>query len=234
MCGRFTLQAGAPEIARLFGVEDVPTREPRYNIAPTQPVVALRAAPDGGRELALFQWGLVPYWAKDPAIGNRMINARAETVFDRPSYRNAARRRRCLVPADGFFEWMPGPRGKQPYYIQLADGGLFAIAGLWERWEGPDDSIVESCALITAPPNDLMRSIHDRMPAILPPEDWSRWLDAGTTDPALLEPLLRPYAAGDMRAVAVSTRVNSPRYDDIGCIEPLSAAGPRTGGRPTP
>lgn len=202
----------------------MPPRTPRYNIAPTQPVPVVRCEPQGTppqRELVELHWGLIPHWAKDPKIGARMINARAETITQKPAYKAAMRRRRCLLPADGFFEWRSEGGRKQPYFIDLRDDGLFAFAGLWESWEGPDHSSIESCTLLTTEPNELIRPIHNRMPVLLPPEAYDLWLDPAEQDPARLLPLLRPYPAERMRAHAVSTLVNSPRNDSPACIAPL-------------
>jgi putative SOS response-associated peptidase YedK len=222
MCGRFTLSVSGAEVAEWFGLSGPPAVEPRYNIAPTQPVAIIRAAPDGpARHLSLARWGLVPSWAQDLAFGNRMINARAETVADKPAFRSAFRRRRCLIPASGFYEWRAQDGGKQPYLIGLAGGRPFALAGLWETW-GPGGEAVESCAILTTQANALMRPIHERMPVILAPADYGLWLDGKVQDPARLQPLLRPYADGEMVAHAVSTWVNNPRHDDPRCLEPAA------------
>ena len=219
MCGRFTLRASASVIAEQFAIFELPPFSPRFNIAPSQPVVAVRMA-SGGRELTWLRWGLIPGWAKDPAIGNRMINARAETVAEKPAYRAAMRRRRCLLPADGFYEWQKTGRTKRPHFIRMKDDRPFALAGLWEAWEGPDHSYIESCTVLTTKPNELVRLIHDRMPVILDPTDYERWLDPTMQDPDRLTPLLRPYPADRMKADAVSTLVNSPANDEPRCIEP--------------
>lgn len=222
MCGRFTLFAPGDVLARMFGVDEAPSLAPRYNIAPSQPVAAARVSPDGsGRELALLRWGLVPSWAKDPAVGDRMINARAETVSEKPYFRSAFRRRRCIVPADGFFEWKRAAGRKQPYFVRFRDGRPFAIASLWERWEGPDGSAVESCALITTTANDAVSPIHDRMPVILAPKDYDLWLDPAIQDKEALLPLLRAFPAEGMTAFPVRFQVNNPKVDTPACIEPL-------------
>jgi len=228
MCGRFTLSnPDAEQLAAQFGVAALPDLRPRYNIAPTQPVAAVRrAAGKAIREMALLRWGLVPAWAKDPTIGVRLINARAETAAEKPSFRVAFRRRRCLIVADGFYEWQKQQSGKQPYYIRLRGGRLFAFAGLWERWTGPDGQEIESCTLLTTAPNDLLRPIHKRMPVILHPDDYALWLDPAVGDRQRLQPLLRPYPAAEMEAYPVSRRVNNPRNDDPRCIEPYQAGGP--------
>jgi len=225
MCGRFTLIDPEQALTVQFNLPGTPGLKPRYNIAPTQPVVAVRLAPDGGdREATLLTWGLVPFWARDPAIGARMINARAETVAEKPAFRAAFRRRRCLIVADGFYEWQKpaGGRGsKQPYYVRLREGRPFAFAGLWEHWEGTDGSAIESCTLLTTEPNDLLQAVHNRMPVILSPQDYDLWLDTTVQGSDPLGPLLRPYPAEEMEAYAVSRLVNSPQNDDPRCIEPL-------------
>jgi len=186
-------------------------------------VAAVRRVPgDGQRELVLLRWGLVPFWAKDPGIGARMINARSETVAEKPAFRAAFRRRRCLVPADGFYEWRRLERGKQPFYVRLRDERPFAFAGLWEHWEGPDETAIDSCTLLTTEPNDLIRPVHSRMPVILSPKDYDLWLDPGVQKAELLQPLLRPYPSEGMLAYPISTWVNKPKNDSPRCIEPLT------------
>ena len=226
MCGRFTLIDPSQSLAVQFNLPQVPDMKPRYNITPTQPVAAVRlAAGRSARELAILTWGLVPSWAKDPKIGARMINARSETVAEKPAFRAAFRRRRCLVVADGFYEWQKSAGGKgskQPYYIRLRDGRPFAFAGLWEHWEGADGSVIESCTLLTTQPNDLIRPLHNRMPVILQPQDYDLWLDRVVERADLLTPFLRAYPVDEMEAYPVSSLVNSPRNDDPRCIEPLA------------
>ena len=222
MCGRFTLRAPASIVAAEFGLFEMPAFTPCFNIAPTQPVAVVRYGPERSeseRELVWLHWGLIPSWAKDRSIGNRMINARSETVAEKPAYRAAFRRRRCLVAADGFYEWQRTGRAKQPWFIRLRDDRPFAFAGLWEHWEGADHSYVESCTLVTTEPNSLMRPIHDRMPVILASEAYDRWLDPEVQKPEPLLPLLRPYPAEEMIAYPVSPYVNSPTHDDPQCIE---------------
>ena len=222
MCGRFTLTNPDQDLALQFDLPEIPDLQPRYNIAPTQPVAAVRVAPESAvRELALLHWGLIPFWAKDPKIGSRMINARSETAAEKPSFRAAFRRRRCLVVADGFYEWQKLNDGKQPFYIRLHDGKPFAFAGLWEHWEGPDGAVIESCTLLTTEPNDVIRPLHNRMPVILQPRDYDLWLDPEVQQAEQLQPLLGPYLPGDMEAYPISRWVNSPRNDDPRCIEPL-------------
>jgi putative SOS response-associated peptidase YedK len=221
MCGRYTLYAPKAEVlADLFGLTDVPPLEPRYNITPTQQVPAVRACTDApGRELVLLRWGLIPSWADDLSIGNRLINARAETVASKPSFRSAFRRRRCLLVADGFYEWAQEDGRKQPYYFRLKDGQPFAFAGLWEEWQRGGESVA-SCTILTTTANNLLASYHERMPVILPRQDHSPWLDRQLQDPAMLEALLRPYPSGEMAAYPVSARVNNPRNDDPQCLQP--------------
>ena len=222
MCGRFTLTDPNADLAVQFDLPSIPPLQPRYNIAPTQPVAAVRIAAEAAvREMVLLHWGLIPFWAKDPEIGARMINARAETVADKPAFRHAFRRRRCLVVADGFYEWQKQNGTKQPFYIRLRDARPFAFAGLWERWEAADAGVIESCTLLTTQPNDLMLTLHNRMPVILQPKDYDLWLDPEVQKVELLQPLLQPYPSQDMAAYAVSRWVNSPDNDDPRCIQPL-------------
>jgi len=222
MCGRFTLFEADKVLSREFGVSGIPPLSPRYNIAPSQPVAVVRTASAGNRrELALLRWGLIPSWSKDPAIGNRLINARAETVREKPSFRNAFRRHRCLIPANGFYEWQRQERGKQPYFVRMNDGRLFAFAGLWDRWESPDKGVIETCTILTTASNAVLSSIHDRMPVILPPGEYDRWLDPALLDTDSLATLLVPFPAENMLAFPVSPRVNTPTVDDKECMAPL-------------
>ena len=234
MCGRFA-QAASPEaIAELFDLPRaaVPDYTPRYNLAPTQPALVLRRHPHTGeRELTFLVWGLIPSWARDPGIGSKLINARAETLAEKPAFRAAFRRRRCLVPADGFYEWKKRGQGKQPYFIARKDGKPMALAGLWEHWQGPDGSVIESFTLITTEPNELVRQLHNRMPAILPQDAFDLWLDPETDLDTLQQLLLTPYPAALLTAWPVSTRVNSPAHDAPDLIEPLPQLfGPEEGG----
>ena len=222
MCGRFTLFEADKILSKEFGVSGIPPLSPRYNIAPSQPVAAVRATTAAtGREIAFLRWGLIPSWSKDPAIGNRLINARAETAGEKPSFRNAFRRHRCLIPANGFYEWQRQERGKQPYFIRMRDGRIFAFAGLWDRWESPDEGVIETCAILTTAANTVLAPIHDRMPVILPRTEYARWLDPALKDADSLSPLLVPFPPEEMLAVPVSTRVNAPSIDDEKCITPL-------------
>lgn len=220
MCGRFTLKTPVQKIVAAFEVAgDLPLFDqlpPRYNVAPTQPVLAVELR-EGRRRLTQLRWGLVPAWADSPAVGNRLINARADTVASKPSFRNAFARRRCLVVADGFYEWKKTGKAKQPYYIGVRSGEPFAMAGLAESWQRAGDR-VESCTIITTEPNELMAGMHDRMPAILPAADYDLWLDPEFEDRAKLLSLLRPYPADELTAYPVSTLVNSPKNDDPACV----------------
>jgi putative SOS response-associated peptidase YedK len=224
MCGRFSLVADPNELRARFAWLNVPDQiRPRYNVAPTQPVAVV--ANDGTNRLDYYVWGLIPFWAKDPSIGNRMINARAETLSEKPAFKAAYRHRRCLVLADGFFEWRSDPsrKSKTPMHIRLKNGQPFAFAGLWERWSPPDGSEVLSCTIITTQPNDLMSSIHNRMPVILSEDDYPIWLDPGNEDTTQLQGLLKPYPSEEMIAYPVSTLVNNPANDLAACIQPLPA-----------
>ncbi len=224
MCGRFAFFSKGRALEEMFGVAFAPEPAPRYNIAPGQPVAVVRARPEGGgREAAVVRWGLVPPWAKDPAIGNRMINARAETAAEKPAFRAAFRRRRCLVPADGFYEWAKAGARKQPYFVRRRDGAPLAIAGLWERWEGPDGSVLETCTLLTTEANELLAPIHDRMPVLLPSEAFAAWLNSSGLPPADAAALLRPAPPEPMDAYPVSLKVNDPSRDAPELILPLSA-----------
>lgn len=219
MCGRFTLRAPMRAIADAFAVDDVPLLEAHYNVAPTQNIAAVRVNADSHRrQLVMLHWGLVPFWAESPAIGNRMINARAETLASKAAFREAFRQRRCIVVADGFFEWRKERRGKQPYHIVPKGEMLFGFAGLWERWKHNEQTL-ESCTIVTTEANELIQSLHDRMPAILAPEDYARWLERNERDPAKLQPLLRPFPADEMELYPVNPIVNNVKHDDPKCIE---------------
>jgi len=220
MCGRFTLTVDPAQLQTSFELSAPPPAEllPRYNIAPTQAVAVIANAPQ--RKIELFKWGLIPSWATDPKIGNHMINARAETLAEKPAFRAALKRRRCLILADGFYEWqqVAGQRGKTPMYIQLKKGQPFAFAGLWETWKAPDGEPVKSCTIITTAPNTLMAKIHDRMPVILPPKAYATWLSAEELPAEKTLPLLKSFPATQMKANAVSTLVNNPAFDSRECV----------------
>jgi len=224
MCGRFSLRArNAALLAEYFGIIDVPLLKPRYNIAPSQPAPVVRLKPgqsNSQRELVLLRWGLIPSWSKDSAVGNRMINARAESVAVKPAFRGALQRRRCLLVADGFYEWQGASRSKQPYFIRFRDDRPFAFAGLWERWEGPDHSAIDSCTIITTAANEMIRPIHDRMPVILPQAAYKAWLDPGRQKVEEIAVLLVPFSSEEMEAYPVSMLVNNAAHDEPGCVEP--------------
>ena len=221
MCGRYTITSPLEGLRQLFLFEEMPNLAPRFNVAPSQEAPVVRLEDDGKRHLRLLRWGLIPSWAKDRSIGYKTINARAETVADKPAFRSAFRRRRCLVLADGFFEWQKRDKGKQPYRIVLADRGAFAMAGLWESWRDPEaGERVESFTIIVTDANERLAAIHDRMPVILPPEAHAPWLEAETAREDLLA-LMRPYPGEAMEAYPVSTLVNKPANDEPACIEAL-------------
>ncbi|MEE2679053.1 MAG: SOS response-associated peptidase [Myxococcota bacterium] len=223
MCGRFTLTTPPEEIADCFALDAVPELAPRYNIAPTQEVGTVQAGSSGAREFRRRRWGLVPHWSKDPRMGARLINARSETLVEKPSFREAFRHRRCLVPADGFYEWAGKGRGsRQPHHIRRPDRGPFAIAGLHERWRDEAGAWLETCTLVTVPANARLAPVHHRMPAILPPEQWDAWLDPEVADAVRLLPLLRPCPDSELEFAAVSRRVNRPQFDDPGCLAPAT------------
>ena len=222
MCGRFALTVDPVDLQEAFPDFKFPTQyAARYNIAPTQPILAL---PNNGSKSAdFFIWGLIPSWAKDPTIASRLINARAETLAEKPSFRSAYQYHRCLIFTSGFYEWQaqPGGKTKIPHFIHLKTGEPFAFAGLWENWEAPDGSIIHSATIITTEPNEMMGKIHNRMPVILPHNAYTQWLDPFPQPPSNIQYLLMPYPAGEMEAYPVSTLVNSPANDRLECIAPV-------------
>ncbi len=223
MCGRFTRKENFQNLAKQLGLVHLPSLEPRYNIAPSQTLACLRQQPDTKEvECVRLKWGLIPFWAKDGNIGNKMINARSETVADKPAFRRAFRRQRCLIFADGFYEWKRLGKVKQPYYIYLKGYRPFVFAGLWDRWERDSDTAVESCTMLTVGPNALMESIHHRMPVILQSPNTATWLDTAVQDPHHLLPLLQPYPSEEMEAHPVSLLVNNPQNDREECIQPVT------------
>lgn len=222
MCGRFTLRSSPKVIAETFGLSEPPHLQPHFNIAPSQSVAVVRQQPETHqRELALLHWGLIPFWTDDPSIGNRMANARSETAAKKPSFRRAFRLRRCLVVADGFYEWQKTDGKKQPYYVRLQNDRPFGMAGLWERWDKQGEPI-ESCTILTTDANELMMPIHERMPVIIPPDQFDLWLDPTVHDEKKLSGMLRPFDSKAMTAYPISTLVNSPKNDVAACIEPLN------------
>ena len=225
MCGRFTLTVDADSIQTYFPwLEHIPPQiVPRYNIAPTQPIAVVPN--DGRNAVDHFVWGLIPFWAKDPSIGSRMINARSETLAEKNSFKNPYKRRRCLILADGFYEWakVPGQKTKQPYYFRMEDGAPFAFAGLWEEWQSPEGSQFNSATIITTEPNPLVGKVHARMPVILKPEDYPLWLAKEEKRPEELQHLLIAFPAEEMIAFPVSTSVNSPVNESPVNIQPIES-----------
>lgn len=224
MCGRFALIVDASVLADVFNVDPPRELKPRFNIAPTQTIPIVRAGKDAARECSMVRWGLVPSWAKDDKIGARMINARAETVAEKPSFRSAIKSRRCLIPTDGFYEWARIGERKQPHFIRFADRRPFAFAGLWERWhKGPGEPL-DTCTIITTAANELVADLHDRMPVILPPVRFEEWLEPSPLTPERLQELLAPHPSKEMEAYPVSTYVNKPANDGPECIARLQSA----------
>ncbi|MFB8790027.1 MAG: SOS response-associated peptidase [Potamolinea sp.] len=224
MCGRYSQRQSAAIITQAFQVDNVPNLKPRYNIAPTQSVATiLQTSAATKRQFKMLHWGLIPSWAKDTKMGAKLINARAETVADKPAFRSAFRKRRCLVVADGFYEWQQqeNKKQKQPFYFQMKDEQLFAFAGLWEHWQDANGEEIESCSLLTTEANELMQSIHNRMPVIIEPKSYDLWLDPEVKNPELLQPLLHPYPTEEMTVHPVSTLVNKAINDTAECINSI-------------
>jgi putative SOS response-associated peptidase YedK len=222
MCGRFVLMTPGSSLAAHFRLAEKPSLEARYNIAPTQTVAVVEAREPGAhRELKMVKWGLVPFWAKDPGIGARLINARSETIAEKPAFRTPFKNRRCLVPADGFYEWKKTASSKQPHFVGLANRQVFAFAGLRDRWESADGEVIESCTILTTDANTLLLPIHDRMPVILHSEDYDLWLDPGAKQSELLKSLLKPFPPEEMVVYPVGGKVNKSTYEGPDCIEPL-------------
>ncbi|MBD3672131.1 MAG: SOS response-associated peptidase [Planctomycetaceae bacterium] len=228
MCGRFTLRLPPQELQSFFDLVRVDEYKPRYNIAPTQDIVAIRQSSEG-RIGEMMHWGLIPHWAKDRKLAARMINARGETVSEKPSFRESFKRKRCLIPADGFYEWKDiGAKYKQPYHITMVEEQPFAMAGLWSEWTDPDSGeAIESCTIITTEANSLMNELHERMPVILPPEDWGDWLSPempqDSREKERLESLLVPFSPDKMQYRAVSRLVSSPRNETPDCLSPAES-----------
>jgi len=223
VCGRYRLSRRKQILEKQFAaVSDDVDWGPRYNIAPTQSVPVIKRSPrSAGRELSLIRWGLVPSWAKDPSKGAAMINARSETAAIKPAFSDALRFRRCLIPADGFYEWQKVGRAKQPYCFEVKRGELFSFAGLWETWNDPNGKALETCSILTTTANALTAPVHDRMPVILDPQGYDLWLDPGTTDTAAISKFLKPFDAQLMSCFPVSSRVNQPANDDAECSAPV-------------
>lgn len=220
MCGRFALKEGRAELSAHFDLDECVDLAPRYNVAPGDDVAAIRQSPDGKRVLGLLRWGLVPHWAPSPEVGARLINARGESVADLPSFRNAFKRRRCLLPASGFFEWQQQDEIRQPYYVSLKSGAPMAIAGLWESWKAPDGTLLRSACIVTTAANALLQPVHERMPVLVGPGDWCDWLDAPAER---VEHLLVPFPASALQAWPVRRRVGWTRAQGAELIEPLAA-----------
>lgn len=224
MCGRYRLGRGREAFKKYFGTDEREDMEwaPRFNIAPTQSAPVIRQdSKVPKRSLSVMRWGLIPRWSSDTSVGAKLINTRSETVAEKPSFLACLRERRCIVPADGFYEWKRTGRDKQPYAFVLQDGAVFGFAGIWDRWRAPGGEVIESYSILTTMPNALTAEIHDRMPVILPPDQYDLWLDPGFRNVASLCDLLRPYNAGLMKKYPVSTRVNDATNDDSPCGDPI-------------
>ncbi|MDJ0773558.1 MAG: SOS response-associated peptidase [Mastigocoleus sp. MO_167.B18] len=223
MCGRFTLSATPEAIAEEFNIKNIPDFKPTYNVAPTQNVLAvLNEEKTLQHQFKKLRWGLIPSWAKDFSIAARLINARSETVAEKPAFRSPYKRRRCLVVADGFFEWKKQKDKKQPFYFELQNKHPFAFAGLWEKWNSPQGEEIKSCTILTVAANQLLQQYHHRMPLILKQQDYDLWLDPLIQTPDLLQHLLSPYPAEDMKSYKVSSLVNNPKHNTYQCIEPVA------------
>ncbi|MCF6139319.1 SOS response-associated peptidase [Pseudalkalibacillus berkeleyi] len=222
MCGRFTLTAEIDLLMDWFEIDEFASEfniQPRFNIAPSQDIVAI-VSNEGSRRAGFLKWGLIPFWAKDPSIGHKLINARSETVPEKPSFKHAFKKRRCIIPADGFFEWKKEGKHKQPKYIKMKNDQPFGFAGLWEKWKDEQGNPIHTCTVLTTEPNELMEDIHNRMPVILPREKYGNWLDVDGEQSDLIE-LMKPFDSASMTAYNVSTIVNSPRNEVPECIEEL-------------
>lgn len=228
MCGRYRLSPRKQVVEEYFDVaSELEDWNPRYNIAPTQSVPVIRQHPkEPRRDLSLLRWGLIPSWAKDSSGTASTINARSETAATLPAFREALKFRRCLIPANGFYEWKRGAAGKQPFCFEVNEGELFAFAGLWDRWQGPDNQWIRSFSILTTTPNAVTSPVHDRMPVILGKEDYDPWLDPGVNDVQVISTLLKPYDASRMRCYPVSSRVNQVQNDDAECAAPITLESP--------
>lgn len=227
MCGRIMLTSPPHVLAEAFYLDLVPDLAPRFNIAPGGPLAAVLPQPDGpGRIIRLLDWGLVPPWSRNPSGGPKLINARGETITGKPAFAESFIHRRCLIPVDGFYEWQKRGKDRQPFLMRRKDKGVFALAGVWARWEYPGQRTLETCAVVTTEANSLMRPIHHRMPVILPPGDWKLWLDLDPAKADLCLALLRPAPVEDLLAYPVTPRVNRPEFDRPECAEPVWDDGP--------
>lgn len=223
MCGRYRLSRRKQILEERFGADGEGDWSPRYNIAPTQMVPVVRQHPkEPRRDLSLLRWGLIPSWSKDASGAARAINARSESVATLPAFRDSFRSRRCLIPADGFYEWQKRGSAKQPYCFEVDDGELFAFAGIWDRWKDPGGQWIRSCSILTTTPNAVTSPVHDRMPVILDPDNYDLWLDPGMTDTAAVLEMVRPFDARRMRSYLVSARVNQVQNDDAECSTPAT------------
>jgi putative SOS response-associated peptidase YedK len=231
MCGRYSITSAPEAIRALFRYGETPHFPPRYNIAPTQPIPVVRLI-DGKRGFALMRWGLVPAWVKDPAAFSLLINARGETVCEKPAFRNAMKYRRCLIPADGFYEWQAGGRGKQPFYIRVQDGAPLAFAGLWETWTGPNGEELDTAAIVTTHANATLSPLHDRMPVIVPPEAFDLWLDCTHVDACTAVALIAPAPDNQLEFWPVSTQVNRTANDHPGLMQPSAPEAERPPEKP--
>jgi putative SOS response-associated peptidase YedK len=218
MCGRFAQRTPAKTLTTEFQVNDMPVIEPRYNIAPTQDILSIRQT-DDSREAAMLKWGLVPSWAKDISIGAKLINARSETVTEKPSFREAFKKRRCIIPADGFYEWQRSGGKKKPYFFRMQNEHPFGFAGLWEKWKATDGQVLETCTILTTEANEVLQPVHDRMPVILHPDDYELWLDVDLRKLDLAKELLRPFPATEMISYPVSPSINSPLNQGAQLVE---------------
>jgi putative SOS response-associated peptidase YedK len=225
MCGRYTLTSSPEALRALFRYEEQPNFPPRYNIAPTQPVAIVRLV-DGKRHFALVRWGLLPSWVNDPKTFTLLINARGESAAEKPAFRAAMKRRRCLIPADGFYEWQAGGERKRPFYVRAKSGAPLAFAGLWETWTGPNGEELETAAIVTTRANRALSSIHDRMPVIVPPEGFDLWLDTANVDAATAAALIAPAPENLLEAYEISTAVNRAANDNPKLLEPVGATPP--------
>lgn len=221
MCGRFSFDIPPDLLLELLGLREAALDAPSYNIAPTQKVAVIRLDQAGEKRLDYLQWGLIPSWAKESSIGSKMINARSETVAEKPAFRQALRQRRCIVPASGFYEWKQEGKRKHPLYISLGDSTLMAFAGLWDAWRAPDGGIIESCTILTTAANEMIEPFHQRMPVILHPDQHDAWLDPKLAEPAKLADLFRPYPAQQMQMWPVSPLVNSVKNNSRELLQPL-------------
>jgi putative SOS response-associated peptidase YedK len=222
MCGRFTMTMVEEELKKRFRIQFVEAQvTARYNVAPSQNIPVIVSDEEGNRKLTEMRWGLVPFWAKDTKIGNRMINARSETITEKNTFKRALTRRRCLIPADGFYEWKKVGKVKQPMRITLKDQKIFSMAGLWDTWKNPEGKTINSCTIITCGANSFMKDIHDRMPVILSKKAEEEWLNQKQTDPDKLKKHLAPHPSKNFQSEIVSTLVDSPGYDGPECVMPL-------------